>query len=40
MEIAAAIGRTTKTVEKIIKSSEGIKRSGPDLGGHWPKESE
>ena len=40
MEIAAAIGRTTKTVERIIKSSERLKRSGPDMEGHWTKESE
>lgn len=34
-EMAAAIGKTTKTVERIIKSSKRIKRSGPDRGGHW-----
>ena len=34
-EMAAAIGKTAKTVERIIKSSERIKRSGPDRGGHW-----
>ena len=34
-EMAAAIGKTTKTVERIIKSSNRIKRSGLDRGGHW-----
>ena len=34
-EMAAAIGKTTKTVERIIKSSRKIKHSGPDKGGHW-----
>lgn len=29
-EMAAAIGKTTKTVERIIKSSKRIKRSSPD----------
>lgn len=40
MEIAASIGRATKTVERIIKSYERIKRSGHDMEGHWTKESE
>lgn len=34
-DMAAAIGNTAKTAERIIKSSERIKRSGPDRGGHW-----
>ena len=33
--MATAIGKTTKTVERIIKSSKRIKRSGPDRGGYW-----
>lgn len=34
-EMAAAIGKTRNTVERIIKSFKRIKRSGPNRGGYW-----
>lgn len=34
-EMASAIGKTEKTVERSIKSSSKIRRVGSFKGGHW-----
>ncbi len=34
-ELAELIGKSKRTIQRIIKNSEQIKRIGPDKGGHW-----
>ncbi len=34
-ELSKIIGKTRRTVARVIESSEKIVRVGPDKGGHW-----
>lgn len=34
-ELASLIGKSKRTIQRIIKNSNQIKRIGPDKGGHW-----
>lgn len=34
-ELAGLIGKSKRTIQRIIKNSNQIKRIGPDKGGRW-----
>ena len=34
-ELASLIGKSKRTIQRIVKNSDQIKRIGPDKGGHW-----
>lgn len=34
-DMSKAIGKSVKTVQRILKESKKIKRIGHDYGGHW-----
>ena len=34
-ELASLIGKSKRTIQRIVKNSDRIKRIGPDKGGHW-----